>query len=118
MGENAQQMPELADSAIIFAPAGELVPQAMAKLKKGGTLALAGIYMSDVPAMEYEKHLFYERDLRSVTCNTREDGIELLREAAEVPIRPHIVKYPLEDANRALMDLKGDRISGTGVLII
>src|SRR6267142_1446755 len=113
VGENAQQMPELADSAIIFAPAGELVPPAMEKLKKGGTLVLAGIYMSDVPAMEYEKHLFYERDLRSVTCNTREDGIELLREAAEVPIRPHVVKYPLEEANRALMDLKGDRISRT-----
>jgi len=118
VGENAQQMPELADSAIIFAPAGDLVPPAMEKLKKGGTLALAGIYMSDVPAMEYEKHLFYERDLRSVTCNTREDGIELLREAAEVPIRPHVVKYPLEEANRALMDLKGDRISGTGVLMM
>jgi propanol-preferring alcohol dehydrogenase len=118
VGENAQQMPELADSAIIFAPAGELVPPAIEKLKKGGTLALAGIYMSSVPAMEYEKHLFYERDLRSVTCNTREDGIELLAEAAEVPIRPHVVKYPLEEANRALMDLKGDRISGTGVLMI
>src|SRR5436305_5076998 len=118
VGESAEQMPELVDSAIIFAPAGVLVPPAMAKLKKGGTLALAGIYMSDVPAMEYEKHLFYERDLRSVTCNTREDGIELLAEAAEVPIRPHITTYPLQDANQALLDLKADQISGTGVLMM
>jgi propanol-preferring alcohol dehydrogenase len=118
VGENAGQMPELVDSAIIFAPAGELVPPAMEKLKKGGTVALAGIYMSNVPAMEYEKHLFYERDLRSVTCNTRQDGVELLKEAAEVPIRPHTTTFPLEDANRALQDLKADRISGTGVLVM
>jgi len=118
VGQSAQQMPELVDSAIIFAPAGELVPSAMEKLKKGGTLALAGIYMSDVPAMEYEKHLFYERDLRSVTCNTREDGTELLAEAAEVPIRPHTTIYPLQDANQALLDLKSDQISGTGVLVM
>ena len=118
VGENAQQMPQRVDSAIIFAPAGELVPAALEKLKKGGTLALAGIYMSDVPAMEYEKHLFYERDLRSVTCNTRQDGIELLKEAAEAAIRPHVTSYPLQEANRALMDLKADRISGTGVLVM
>lgn len=118
VGENAAQMPNAVDSAIIFAPAGRLVPGAMEKLKKGGTLALAGIYMSDIPAMEYEKHLFYERDLRSVTCNTREDGIELLREAAEAPIRPHVTTYPLAEANRALTDLKTDRISGTGVLVM
>jgi propanol-preferring alcohol dehydrogenase len=74
--------------------------------------------MSDVPAMEYEKHLFYERDLRSVTCNTREDGIELLAEAAAVPIRPQVTTYPLHEANRALMDLKADRINGTGVLVM
>jgi len=118
VGESAGEMPQLVDSAIIFAPAGELVPPAMEKLKKGGTLALAGIYMSDVPAMEYEKHLFYERDLRSVTCNTREDGMELLAEAAEVPIRPHTTVYPLADANRALIDLKSDQINGTGVLVM
>ncbi len=118
VGESAQQMPELVDSAIIFAPVGELVPGAIEKLKKGGTLALAGIYMSDIPAMDYEKHLFYERDLRSVTCNTREDGMELLAEAASVPIHPHTTTYPLEEANRALIDLKSDRISGTGVLVM
>lgn len=118
VGENAVEVPELVDSAIIFAPAGQLVPGAMEKLKNGGTLALAGIYMSDIPAMEYEKHLFYEKDLRSVTCNTREDGVELLREAAQVPIRPHVTSYLLEEANRALIDLKTDRISGTGVLVM
>jgi propanol-preferring alcohol dehydrogenase len=118
VGENPSQLPAPVDSAIIFAPAGELIPPALEKLKKGGTLALAGIYMTDVPSMEYEKHLFHERDLRSVTCNTREDGIELLKEAAEVPVRPHTTTYPLEDANRALQDLKADRISGTGVLLI
>ena len=68
--------------------------------------------------MEYEKHLFYERDLRSVTCNTRDDGMELLAEASEVPVRPHTTVYPLQDANRALQDLKADRISGTGVLVM
>ena len=68
--------------------------------------------------MSYENHLFYERDLRSVTCNTREDGIELLKEASAAAIRPHVASYPLEEANRALMDLKADRISGTGVLVI
>ena len=71
-----------------------------------------------IPAMDYERHLFYERDLRSVTCNTREDGRELLAKAAEIPIRPHTTCYGLADANRALADLKGDRISGTGVLVV
>jgi propanol-preferring alcohol dehydrogenase len=72
--------------------------------------------MTDVPSMNYKNHLFYERDLRSVTCNTRVDGRELLAEAAAIPIRPHTTIYPLADANRALQDLKNDRISGTGVL--
>jgi len=79
---------------------------------------VAGIYLTDVPALQYERHLFYERDLRSVTANTREDGRELLAEAAEIPIRPHVTRYALADANRALQDLKADRIAGTGVLLI
>lgn len=118
VGETADEMPVRVDSAIIFAPAGELVPPALSKLQKGGTLSLAGIYMTDVPPLDYEQHLFYERNLHSVTANTRDDGRELLAEAAEIPIRPHITKYPLQDANRALQDLKGDRISGTGVLMV
>ncbi len=118
VGSRADELPEKVDSAIIFAPAGELVPQALQKLDKGGTLALAGIHMSDVPQMDYETCLFYERDLRSVTCNTRDDGRQLLREAAAIPIRPHTTCYPLAEANRALQDLKADRINGTGVLVM
>ncbi len=118
VGEDARQMPVKVHSAIIFAPAGDLVPPALEALEKGGTLALAGIYMTSIPPLDYEKHLFYERDVHSVTCNTRTDGRELLAEAAAIPIRPHTVVYPLAHANRALMDLKNDRLSGTGVLSI
>ncbi|MBI4578188.1 MAG: zinc-dependent alcohol dehydrogenase family protein [Planctomycetes bacterium] len=117
VGESAAQMPAPADRAILFAPAGELVPAALEKLRKGGTLALAGIYMTPIPRMDYERHLFHERNVHSVTANTREDGRELLAEAARIPVRPHTTVYPLSDANRALQDLKADRISGTGVLV-
>ena len=116
--KNPTEMPEKADSAILFAPAGELVLPALERLNKGGTLSLAGIYMTPIPSLDYERHLFYERDLHSVTCNTREDGRELLAEAAAIPIRPHTTVYPLAEANRALQDLKHDRISGTGVLTV
>ena len=71
-----------------------------------------------IPELDYERHVFYERDVRSVTCNTRADGRRLLAEAAEIPIRPHTTEYPLAEANRALQDLKNDRINGTGVLIV
>ncbi|QDT43811.1 Alcohol dehydrogenase [Gimesia alba] len=118
VGERADQMPVKVHSAIIFAPAGELVPAALKQLEKGGTLALAGIYMSDIPQLNYEETLFYERSLRSVTANTRADGQELFLEAAEIPIRPHITTYSLQDANRALIDLKNDQINGTGVLVM
>jgi propanol-preferring alcohol dehydrogenase len=118
VGEDPAEMPVKADSAIIFAPAGWLVPKALQALRKGGTLALAGIYMTDIPAMKYEQCVSYERDIHSVTANTREDGRGLLVEAAKIPIRPHTTTYPLAEANRALQDLKGDRISGTGVLVV
>jgi propanol-preferring alcohol dehydrogenase len=118
VGENPAQMPVKADSAIIFAPAGELVPVALRALRKGGTLALAGIHMTDIPALNYEQCVFYERDIHSVTANTREDGRALLAEAAAIPIRPHTTSYPLAEANRALQDLKADRINGTGVLMV
>lgn len=117
VGSDADGMPGKADSAIIFAPAGELVPPALAALKKGGTLALAGIHMSPVPPLDYERHLFYERDVHSVTANTREDGRALLAEAAAAGIRPHTTTYALSDANRALQDLKADRLRGSGVLL-
>ena len=115
-GERAEEMPVKADSAILFAPAGELVPQALENLAKGGTLSLAGIYMTPIPEMDYERCVFYERDIHSVTANTRADGRELLAEAAKIPIRPHTTTYDLAEANRALQDLKADRLNGTGVL--
>ncbi|HUG89621.1 MAG TPA: zinc-dependent alcohol dehydrogenase family protein, partial [Planctomycetaceae bacterium] len=117
-GENAADLPVKVDSAIIFAPAGQLVPPALRSLDKGGTLALAGIYMSEIPALDYEATLFYEKNLRSVTANTRADGRGLFAEAAAIPLRPRFTTYPLADANRALQDLKNDRISGTGVLVV
>jgi propanol-preferring alcohol dehydrogenase len=108
--------PEKLDSAVLFAPAGELVPPALEALDRGGTLAIAGIYLSQVPPLDYERHLFYERALRSVTANTRRDGEELLRLAAEIPLRPHTVPFRLEDANAALQQLKHDGFEGAGVL--
>ncbi len=117
-GEDPASIPAPADSAILFAPAGELVPPALRALKKGGTLALAGIHMTDIPAMRYGECLFHEKNLRSVTANTRQDGEELLAEAARIPIRPKVTLFPLASANRALRELKADHISGTGVLTL
>jgi propanol-preferring alcohol dehydrogenase len=117
-GEDPAGIPAAADSAIVFAPAGELVPPALRALKKGGTVSLAGIHMSDVPSMKYGECLFYEKNLRSVTANTRRDGEELLREAAEIPIRPKVTLFPLAEANRALQMLKADELQGTGVLVV
>lgn len=116
-GADAEDLPVEVDSAILFAPVGDLVPPALRKLRKGGTLAMAGIYMTPVPRMDYEDCLFYERDLRSVTANTRDDGRELLQAAADADVRAHVTTYPLRDANRALADLKADRVNGTAVLI-
>ena len=104
------------DGAILFAPAGDLVPPALRALRWGGTLALAGIHVTTIPAMEYEPHLFHEKRLTSVTANTRRDGEDLLREAASIPIRPTTCEYPLEEANRALRDLKEGLFEGTAVL--
>ena len=118
VGERAEEMPVKTDSAIIFAPAGLLVPQALERLRKGGTLALAGIYMSSIPEMDYEKHLFYEKNIHSVTANTREDGMELLRIAAQIPIHPEVEIFPLREANLALLRLKEDKVSGSGVLVV
>ena len=94
------------------------MPQALTCLEKGGTLAMAGIYMSPVPTLDYTQHLFYERDLRSVTSNTRQDGQDLLQEAARIPIRPEVRHYAFDDVNQALQDLKADRINGTGLVQI
>src|SRR5437867_1827311 len=106
VGDVGDAMPLPTDGTILFAPVGELVPLALRNLARGGTLALAGIYMTPVPALEYERDLFYERSIRSVTANTRADGEELLAEAARIPIRPETTTFPLEEANRALQLLK------------
>jgi alcohol dehydrogenase, propanol-preferring len=117
-GGPGEPLPERVDSAIVFAPAGALVPVALQNLEKGGTVALAGIHMSDVPAMAYEPNLFWEKTLQSVTANTRHDGLALLAEAAAIPIRPRITRYPLAAANTALQDQAGDRVEGTAVLMV
>lgn len=110
--------PEKLDSAVLFAPAGHLVPPALEALDRGGTLAIAGIYLSEIPPLDYERHLFYERNLVSVTANTRRDGADLLRLAGEIPIRPHTVPFRLEEANTALQQLKHDGFEGAGVLVV
>jgi propanol-preferring alcohol dehydrogenase len=116
IGDSRDRPPHLLDAAILFAPAGELVPPALETLDRGATLAIAGIHLSDIPALDYAKHLFQERTLQSVTANTREDGRELLELAQAIPIRTHTRLYPLSQANEALMDLKRDRIRGAAVL--
>ena len=117
VGGIGDAMPAKMNGAILFAPAGELVPVALESLARGGTLALAGIYMSPVPPLDYTRDLFYERAIRSVTANTREDGEELLTEAARIPIRTATTTFPLEDANRALSLLKQGKFAGAGVLL-
>ncbi len=108
--------PEPLDSAILFAPAGELVLPAMAALDDGGTLAIAGIHLSDIPSLNYQLHLFRERQMRSVTANTREDGRGFLTAAAEHRIKVTTTPYEFEDADKALVDLAMDRVSGAAVL--
>jgi alcohol dehydrogenase, propanol-preferring len=105
------------DAAILFAPAGELVPVALRALDRGGTLAVAGIHLSDIPALNYQEDLFQERQLRSVTANTRADGEEFLALAAKIPLRPTTVLYPWDKADQALLDLSRDRFAGAAVLV-
>jgi propanol-preferring alcohol dehydrogenase len=109
--------PSRLNAAIIFAPAGELVPAALAVLKKAGTLVLGGIHMSPIPSFGYEL-LYHERVIRSVANNTRQDGIDFMRVAAEIPIRAQTQIFPLQDANKALNALKHDAIKGAAVLRI
>jgi propanol-preferring alcohol dehydrogenase len=117
-GDTFAPLPAPVDAAIVFAPAGEIVPAALRAVRKGGVVVLAGIHMTPIPALEYEPHLFHEKTLRSVEANTRQDGEELLREAAAIPIRPRITTFPLEAAGEALWHLKRDRLDGTGVLVV
>ena len=115
-GAADEEPPDRLDSAILFAPAGGLVPPALRALDRGGTLAVAGIHLSDIPSLNYEAELFQERQLRSVTANTRADGEEFLRIAAEIPLRPTTVAYPFDAAGRALRDLAEDRVTGAAVV--
>ncbi|HUJ32348.1 MAG TPA: zinc-dependent alcohol dehydrogenase family protein [Candidatus Acidoferrum sp.] len=115
VGEATADPPVKLDAAIIFAPAGELVPPALKALKKGGALVLGGIHMSPIPSFDYDL-LYQERLMRSVANNTRRDGEDFLRIAAEIPVRTQVQIYPLSDANLALNDLKSDRVNGGAVL--
>lgn len=108
--------PEPLDSAILFAPVGELVPPALAALDRGGTLAIAGIHLSDIPSLNYQDHLFQERQIRSVTANTRADAREFLAFAGAHRLEVTTVPYPLEQADRALTDLAAGRVTGAAVL--
>jgi propanol-preferring alcohol dehydrogenase len=116
VGDATETPPEKLHAAIIFAPAGELVIRALTALDRGGTLALAGVYMTPIPTLDYEATLFYERNLGSVTANTRQDGRELLELATAIPLRTRTEEFSLEQANVALQKLKHDQINGAAVL--
>ncbi|WP_280727580.1 zinc-dependent alcohol dehydrogenase family protein [Kitasatospora sp. MAA4] len=109
--------PEPLDAAILFAPVGDLVPVALAALDRGGTLAVAGIHLTDIPGLNYDRHLFQERTLRSVTANTRADGRAYLAEAARNRPTVHVQRYAMSRADTALADLAADRVTGVAVLI-
>ena len=114
-GGSLDEPPKKLDAAIVFAPAGEIVPAALKALKKGGVLVLGGIHMSPIPSFPYQL-LYQERMIRSVANNTRQDGAAFLNVAAEIPIRTRVQIFPLQEANRALNALKNDAIPGAAVL--
>lgn len=117
VGAPTDTPPELLDSAILFAPVGNLVPVALAALDRGGTLAVAGIHLSDIPGLNYQQHVFQERQLRSVTSNTRADAHEFLEFAGRHRLEVTTVGYPLDAAGAALTDLAAGRINGAAVLL-
>lgn len=117
VGDTAEDPPVKLDTAIIFAPAGELVPAALKALAKGGTLVLGGIHMSPIPSFDYSL-IYGERSIRSVANNTRADGREFLLEAARVPVRTHVQTFAFEQVNEALIALKHDAIRGAGVVTL
>jgi propanol-preferring alcohol dehydrogenase len=108
--------PEPLDGAVLFAPVGDLVPVALAALDRGGILSIAGIHLTDIPPLNYERHLFQERELRSTTANTRADGREFLDFAGRHHLKITVAPYPLDRADEALIDLAADRINGAAVL--
>lgn len=116
VGDATAAPPEALDSAIVFAPAGELVPVALRATDRGGTVVLAGIHMTDIPAMGYAEHLFDERDLRTVTANTRADGEAFLRLARTLQLTPAVTRYPFARVADALDDLRAGRVGGSLVI--
>ncbi len=117
VGEARERPPEPLDAAVIYAPAGWIVPEALRSLDKGGRLSLAGIHMTPIPEMSYEI-LYHEREVTSVANATRDDAVELLRYAVEIPIETEVETYPLDAANEALMKLKARRVRGAAVLVV
>ncbi|GAB3828693.1 zinc-dependent alcohol dehydrogenase family protein [Dactylosporangium cerinum] len=117
-GAAADAPPEPLDAAILFAPVGDLVPVALSALDRGGTLAVAGIHLTDIPPLRYADHLFQERTLRSVTANTRQDGHDFLAFAQDHPLRVTVTPYPLSGVDRALADLAADRVEGAAVMTL
>ena len=115
-GASDEQPPEPLDAAIIFAPVGALVPQALRAVRPGGVVVCGGIHMSDIPSFPYD-WLWEERVIRSVANLTRQDAQEFLALAPQVPVRTHVVEYALEKANAALEDLRSGRLEGAAVLI-
>ena len=116
VGDTFDEPPHLLDAAITFAPVGEIVPVALRALDRGGTLAIAGIHLSDIPVLSYAEHLFQERRVCSVTANTRRDGEEFLDIAAEIGIKVETTSYPLAEADTALAQLAHDEVTGAAVL--
>jgi propanol-preferring alcohol dehydrogenase len=116
-GDSTDEPPASFDAALIFAPAGELVISALRSLKRGGTVTLGGIHMSPIPQMDYSL-LYHERVIRSVANNTRQDGEDFLKIAAEIPIHTEIRLFPLDQANEALAALKNYAIRGAAVLTV
>jgi propanol-preferring alcohol dehydrogenase len=117
VGDADAMPPEPLDAAIMFAPVGDLVLPALQALDRGGTLSVAGIHLSDIPPLNYEKHLFQERQLRSVTANTRQDAREFLGFAASHKLAVTVHPYPLDQADQALRDLKAGAFDGAAVLV-
>jgi len=117
VGGARDRPPVALDGAVLYAPAGDLVPIALEALDRGGRLSIAGIHLSDIPTLRYQDHLFQERELVSVTANTRADGEEFLAIAARIGIRVETVPYGFEDVDRALLDLAQDRVRGAAVMV-
>jgi len=117
VGDTFDNPPVKLDASIVFAPAGEIVPAALKALDRDGRLVLGGIHMSAIPEFPY-KDIYWERLIRSVANNTRQDGREFIKEAARANIKTHTETFPLADANEALLALKHDAIKGAGVLVM